>query len=119
VQISEPAASSVSRRIYKILLKSESGAPVAGEDVVLTLEGGGSFAPSFHADEIRRETDAAGEAMATWYRRSIYLRDVKATVTATATKPDRTVSLELYEGPTNEVRMSWKPDEIRIPPRRT
>ena len=114
--IAEVASSTVSKLIYKIVLRLSAGEPVAAEDVILTIEGDGSFAPNFHSHEVKRETDAAGEARVTWYRRSVYLRNVKAILTATATQPDRSVTLEVTDETPPDVKISFAKEEFKLPP---
>jgi hypothetical protein len=117
VQIEEPPSSTVSRHYYKLVLKDAAGSPLAGKDIVITVEGDGSFAHNFLSNEIRRETDDNGEAQFTWFRRSVYLRTARARVTASYAGEGSLTLEELEEAPPG-VSISWKPDEIRIPPRR-
>jgi hypothetical protein len=117
VQIEEIPSSTVSRHYYKLVLKDAGGSPLAGKDVVITVEGDGSFAHNFLSNEIHRETDENGEAQFTWFRRSVYLRTARAKVTATYASDASLTIAELEEAPPG-VSISWKPDEIRIPPRR-
>ncbi len=118
VSIFEEASSNTTRRHYRILLTDESGAPVAGEDVVLTLVGDGSFVPNFKSEEIKRESDAEGKSQFTWYRRSIFGRDVKATVSAQADKPGRAVSLEEILDKPPELAINWVPEVFKLRPPR-
>lgn len=73
-----------SRFNYKLTLKAADGKPLARHDVVLRVEGDGSLQTTHDAKQIVRETDAAGEITFAWFRRSIFGRDVKATVSAEA-----------------------------------
>ena len=94
VSIAEPRTSSTTRLHYKIFAKDASGSPLAGEEITLRLEGDGSFAPGFSSKEVKRVTDNEGTAIVTWYRRSIFDRDVKATLTAECGRPGAVLSLE-------------------------
>jgi hypothetical protein len=95
--ISEPADSAVGRLNYELIV-TRAGQPVAGEEIVVRLEGDGSLAPSFSSKEIRRETDAEGRALITWYRRGIYGRRVRATITAEAPGDGPNLALEPITG---------------------
>jgi hypothetical protein len=96
-QISEAQTSLVSRYSFELTITQPDGTPVAGSEAVAVLEGDGSFAPNFSSKEIRRVTNEQGKASFVWYRRSIYGRDVKATVNVSTV--DESLSLEM----TNEV----------------
>jgi hypothetical protein len=92
-------------------LTTAAGEPIAGADVTFELEGDGSLAPTHDAKGMRRETNADGIAKATWYRRGIFGRDVKAALSASVPEEDRQVALralspdEVVSGP----RTSWVP----------
>ena len=86
-----------SRFNYRLTLRDASGQPLAG-DVVLSVEGDGSLQPGHDAKTITRETDAQGEVLFAWFRRSIFGRDVKATVSAEPRNlPDAEVTLDPAE----------------------
>lgn len=86
-----------SRFNYRLTLRDASGQPLAG-DVVLSVEGDGSLQPGHDAKTITRETDAQGEVLFAWFRRSIFGRDVKATVSAEPRNlPDAQVTLDPAE----------------------
>ena len=94
VESSDPRA----RFNYKLTLKGADGKPLAKHDVVLRVEGDGSLQTTHDAKQIVRETDAAGEIAFAWFRRSIFGRDVKATVSAEARNlPNAEVTLEPAE----------------------
>jgi len=118
VQIDEPVTSSVSKHVYKVSLKDGDGQPVTGEELTISMTGSGGFAPSFHSDEIKRTTDEAGEAEFTWYRRGIFTRGVKATVSVTASSSDRTVTVERVTETGPDLEISYVRQEIRISPPR-
>ena len=116
ILISESKSSNVGQLHVEAILKTAAGEAIAGEDVTFTLEGDGSLSPSFSAKETRRETNEAGIAKATWYRRGIFGRDVKATLAAFAPRPDMVLTLrslapeEVNTGP----RMSWVRERHRF-----
>lgn len=118
VQIDEPVSSSVSKHVYKIILKDEAGQPVSGEEVSISMTGSGGFEMSFASDAIKRTTDDAGEATFTWYRRGIFTRGVKATVTAEAGRAGTILSLERVTELPPDVSMSWVKTEFKLPPPR-
>jgi hypothetical protein len=113
VSIFEPKTSTTVRLTYQVSLRDADGKPVAGE-VVLKLEGDGSLSPAYSSKEIKRELDDSGTASLTWYRRGIYHRDVKATLSVEPPQADQTVMLELDpEGSANEVPwVSWVPNRF-------
>ncbi len=82
---------------YKLTLKDAAGQPLAGQDVVINVEGAGSLQPGHDAKTLTRETDARGEILFAWFRRSIFGRDVNATVSAEPRNPDALLSLESTE----------------------
>jgi hypothetical protein len=116
VTISEPKISNVGQLHLEATLTNASGEPVVGQDVTFTVEGDGSLTGTFNAKEMRRETDAQGVAKAIWYRRGIFGRDVKATITASVPGSDQ--RLELKALTTDQVvtgpRTSWVPQEHRF-----
>ena len=97
VSVHEAATSPNTRLAFELSLKDAGGRPVSGREVVVTLEGDGSLAPGFSSKEVRRETDEAGKATVTWYRRSIFGRDVRATLSVAAPGGDMEVSLDPLE----------------------
>jgi hypothetical protein len=95
IEIFEPAAGGGGRHSYVVSVRdATNGNPAAREELRVTLEGGGSLAPSFPSDQIHRETDPSGETRFTWYRRSVYDRDIRATLTVTSANPGRSISIE-------------------------
>jgi hypothetical protein len=87
-----------SRLDFKVTLRDASGQPLAGKDIVLRIEGDGSLQPGHDAKQIVRETNARGEVTFSWFRRSIFGRDVKAEVSAEPRDlPDAEVILESTE----------------------
>jgi hypothetical protein len=105
-----------SRFDYKITLSGADGKPITGADVVVSVEGDGSLQPGHDAKQLTRETNAAGEALVSWFRRSIFGRDVKATVTAAARDlPEAVVTLEptAIETSTTSYRTRTYPLKVR------
>jgi hypothetical protein len=109
VTIAEAAASPNARLYWRIVLKSASGEPAAGVELKASLVGDGSLAPQFDSKEVVRTTDEDGMAHVTWYRRNIWGRPVKATLSVTA--PDEgSVTLEAMSEPPADMqgpRTGW------------
>jgi len=84
ILINEAANSPVARLHYSLELRGPSGEPLVGKEIVVGLEGSGSLSPAFDSKQVKRETDASGSARVTWYRRAIYGRDLKATLSASS-----------------------------------
>jgi hypothetical protein len=83
---------------YKVTLRDGTGQALAAKDVLLAVEGDGSLQPGHDAKSITRETNAEGEILFSWFRRSIFGRDVKATVSAEPRDlPDAQIDLESAE----------------------
>jgi hypothetical protein len=104
------------RRYYDVIVKSASGEAVAGEALKVTLVGDGSLAPGFDSKEIARQTDEDGVAHVTWFRRNIWSRNVKCTLSIEASS-DATISFEQRdEAPPEETgpRMSWTPSRRKF-----
>jgi hypothetical protein len=93
-----------SRLHYKATV-TRSGQPASGE-IRVVLEGDGSLQPGHSAKELVRETDASGAALITWYRRSIFGRDIKATLTVIA-PDDCSTRVEETEAPSN-LHTGWR-----------
>jgi hypothetical protein len=110
--IAEAKSSNVGQLTFEVKLTTADGSSIAGQDVRVSLEGDGSLAPRFDAKEVVRETNAEGVARATWYRRGIFGRDVKAQISATSPIPDSVVtlrSLSREEAPAAP-RTGWAPE---------
>jgi hypothetical protein len=93
IDIFEPKDSQAVNHVYKFRV-TKDGSPLAGAEVVFALEGSGSLASQFSAKEAKRETDAAGETQAGWYRRSIWGRDMRVQLTATVAQDGAQISYE-------------------------
>ena len=110
VFISEPANSATARLTYQLVVKRPDGAPLTGEEVVVSLEGDGSLQSGFSSKEVKRTTDEDGIERVSWYRRGIYGRPVKATLSVSSTSPDSAVTLERVEDESTEGNwISWAP----------
>src|SRR6187200_3724522 len=94
IEIVEAKSSNVARRGFAIHVKNADGSAAAGAGIEITLDGPGSLAYAFSAKDQRREADANGTVKIDWYRKGIFDRDIKATITVAATAPDAAVSYE-------------------------
>jgi len=101
-------SSNVARMYFRIAVRKSDGSPLTGVELRLTLEGDGSFQPNFDSKSVVRVPDAEGNAEVTWYRRNIFSRDIKATLTVTSPDQSSTVVLEETEAPA-EVKTEWTP----------
>ena len=94
VSISVEPSSPTVRLTYRASIKQSDGSPLTGREVTFTLDGDGSLQPRHHAKSLIRETDANGAAEVTWFRRTIFGRPLRATLSVEA--PDNcTAELEL------------------------
>jgi hypothetical protein len=94
IEIFEPANSGAGRHTYLISVRKSNGEPYPGVDVAIKMEGAGSLAPAMSSTAIYRETDAAGAARFTWFRRSIFSRDVKASLSISVASEGARLSVE-------------------------
>ncbi|MPZ48242.1 MAG: hypothetical protein GEU75_02835 [Dehalococcoidia bacterium] len=78
--IFEPKLSNNGQLHFELTLRDSAGQPIAGRDVRVSLDGDGSLAPRRSVKDVVRETNAEGSARVTWYRSSIFGRDVHATL---------------------------------------
>ena len=116
VSIAESATSSNARLYWQIALKSASGEPAPGVEIKITLAGDGSLAPQFDSKEVFRLTEEDGTANVTWYRRNIWGRSVKATLTVSRPVEGQSVALEaMSEAPAEMIgpRTEWTPQRRR------
>jgi hypothetical protein len=107
ISIALGAADQTARLLYDLILKRKDGAAASGAEVLVRLEGDGSLAPAFDAKEQRRVTDDEGVVDVTWYRRSIFGRNVKAKLSASI-EGDYELSMQPGE-PEPVVHTSWTP----------
>ena len=101
-------SSNLARMYFRIAVRNADGSPLTGTELRATLEGDGSFQPNFDSKSVVRVPDADGNAEVTWYRRNIFTRDIKATLTVTSPDQSSTVVLEETQAPP-EVKMAWTP----------
>jgi hypothetical protein len=92
--ISVDASAPTVRLHFRLLVTSSSGEPLAGEEVKVRLEGDGSLQPRHDAKDLPRETGPDGSAEVTWYRRSIFGRNLKATISVEAPREGVEATLE-------------------------
>ena len=93
-------SSNLSRMYYRIAVRKLDGSPLTGVELRVTLEGDGSFQPNFDSKSVVRVPDAAGNADVTWYRRSIFGRDIKGKVSVTSPDATSSVTVQQVESPT-------------------
>jgi hypothetical protein len=91
-------SSNLSRMYFRIAARKADGSPLSVE-LRVTLEGDGSFQPNFDSKSVVRVPDAEGNADVTWYRRSIFGRDIKGKITVTSSDATSTVTVEQVEAP--------------------
>jgi hypothetical protein len=94
IPIFTESGSNTVRLSFRFSLKRADGTPVSGEECTVILEGDGSLAPRHDSKRILRTTNADGAAEVVWYRRGIYGRDVRATLTVESSVADSSVSIE-------------------------
>jgi hypothetical protein len=82
-----------SRKMFEVRVSGPDGRPLGGVDLVVTLEGSGSLSPNFSSSEFHREVPETGETVVTWYRRGIFGREIKATLSVSVERAGATVSL--------------------------
>jgi hypothetical protein len=93
---------------FRIAARKADGSPLTGVELRVTLEGDGSLQPNFDSKSVVRVPDAEGNAEVTWYRRSIFGRNIKGTLTVTSPDANSNLVLEETEAPA-EVRTEWSP----------
>jgi hypothetical protein len=86
--------SNMVRQPLRFVVKKPDGSPAGGEECAITLEGDGSLAPRHDSKRILRTTNSEGAAEIVWYRRGIYGRDVRATLSVEAPVTDATVTID-------------------------
>ncbi len=97
IDIAEAVSAEETKLAFKLRLTNAKGTPLAGREVSVELQGDGSFAINFSAKEIKRLTDEAGEAVVVWFRRGIYGRKLRGTISG---RPDD-----------GEGALAWEPTE--------
>src|SRR6478672_9079402 len=114
IEIVEAKSSNVARRAFAIRVTREDGSPAAGAAIEVTLNGPGSLAYAFSAKDQRRETDANGTTKIDWFRKGIFDRDIKATVSATTSLEGADVSFVEVEPETANTSYNFPPRKLRI-----
>ena len=114
IEIIEARTTNVARRAFAIRVTTADGSPAAGTTVEVTLEGPGSLSYAFSAKDQRRETDASGVTKIDWFRKGIFDRDIKATITATASVEGADVSYVEVDPETANTSYNFPPKKLRI-----
>ena len=114
IEIAEAKSSNVARRAFAIRVLKADGSPAAGTTVEVTLEGPGSLAYAFSAKDQRRETDASGTTKIDWFRKGIFDRDIKATVSATTSLEGADVSYVEVDPETANTSYNFPTKKLRI-----
>ncbi len=113
IDIAEPTNTAANRLAFKLRLTDSKGAPLAGREVNVEIVGDGSFAINFSSKEIKRQTDEAGEAKVVWFRRGIYGRKVRGTISGRPNDGEGTIAWEPTEDEMGTM-MSWTPEDFRV-----
>jgi hypothetical protein len=114
IEIVEAKSSNVARRCFAVRVSKADGSPAAGTTVSIALEGPGSLAYAFSAKEQRRETDANGAIKVDWYRKGIFDRDIKATITAGVEASDANLAYEEVDPDTANTSYNLPTKPLRI-----
>ena len=97
IQIEEARDSNGARHAYLVKITDPGGSAAAGIEAVASLEGPGSLSPAFSAKEQKREANSDGVARVDWFRRSVYDRDIKATLTVSVSLSGAKLTVEEIE----------------------
>src|SRR6187401_1151038 len=114
IDITEPRSSNIARRSFAIHVKNADGSPAAGGTIEITLDGPGSLAYAFSAKDQRREADANGIVKLDWYRKGIFDRDIKATISIAASAAGATLTYEEIVPETANTSYNLPPKKLRI-----
>ena len=114
IEILEAKSTNVARRAFAIRVSNADGSPAAGAAVEVTLEGPGSLAYAFSAKDQRKEADANGVTKIDWYRKGIFDRDIKATITVATSVDGADVSYVEVEPETSNTSYNFPPRKLRI-----
>ena len=114
IEIVEAKTSNVARRAFAIRVTRPDGSPAAGETLEITLDGPGSLAYAFSAKDQRREADTNGTIKIDWYRKGIFDRDIKATVTVATKLDGANVSYEEVDPDTANTSYNLPTKPLRI-----
>jgi hypothetical protein len=114
IEIVEAKNSNVARRAFALRVTRADGTPAAGATVEIQLEGPGSLSYAFSAKDQRREADAEGTLKIDWYRRGIFDRDIKATITAKPALDGASVEHMEVNPETADTSYNFPPRKLRI-----
>ena len=114
IEINEAKTSNVARRTFALRVTKSDGSPVAGAGIEIALDGPGSLAYAFSAKDQRREADASGTVKIDWYRKGIFDRDIKATISIAASAADAALSYEEIVPETANTSYNLPPKKLRI-----
>jgi hypothetical protein len=114
IEIVEAKTTNIARRAFAIRVTRADGSPAAGTTVEVTLDGPGSLAYAFSAKDQRKETDASGTTKIDWYRKGIFDRDIKATITAGTSIEGADVSYVEVDPETSNTSYNFPTKKLRI-----
>ena len=114
IEIVEARSSNVARRGFAIHIENADGSPAAGAGLEITLDGPGSLAYAFSAKDQRKETDASGTTKIDWYRKGIFDRDIKATITAATSIEGADISFVEVDPETSNTSYNFPTKKLRI-----
>lgn len=114
IEIVEAKTSNVARRAFAVRVTKPDGSPAAGATLSIELNGPGSLAYAFSAKDQRREADANGTIKIDWYRKGIFDRDIKGTITVTARLEDADVAFEEVDPDTANTSYNLPTKPLRI-----
>ena len=114
IEIVEAKSSNVARRGFAIQVRNADGSPAAGALIEVTLDGPGSLAYAFSAKDQRREADANGVVKIDWYRKGIFDRDIKATISIATSVEGAGLSYEEIVPETANTSYNLPPKKLRI-----
>jgi hypothetical protein len=114
IEIVEAKTSNVARRAFAVRVLKADGSPAAGQTLEVTLAGPGSLAYAFSAKDQRKETDANGTTKIDWYRKGIFDRDIKATISASASVEDADLSYVEVNPETANTSYNFPTKKLRI-----
>ena len=114
IDIAEAANTDVTRLAFKLRLTDANDVPLAGREVNVEIDGDGSFAINFSSKEIKRVTDDAGEAVVAWFRRGIYGRKIRGTISGSPGNGEGSLAWELTDDSDAGTVVGYTPDDVRI-----
>jgi hypothetical protein len=114
IEIVEAKNSNVARRAFALRVSKADGSPAAGTTVEIELNGPGSLSYAFSAKDQRREADAEGSLKIDWFRKGIFDRDIKATITAKVALDGATIESMEVHPETADTSYNFPPRKLRI-----